>query len=92
MWMRAEEDLPPATVRDVRVALGRAEIGMAEHLLDAPEVGAALEQVRGEGVPEQVRVDAPRLQARLLRKPAQDQERSGASSGPPRAFRKSSGR
>ena len=29
---------------------------MPEHLLDAAEVGAALEQVRGERMPEQVRV------------------------------------
>ena len=47
---------------------------MAEHLLDAAQVGAALEQVRREGVAEQMRVDALRLEARLLGQAAQDHE------------------
>src|SRR5579859_316444 len=41
----------PATV-DVAVDLRRRERAVAEELLDHPEVGAALEQVGGEGVPE----------------------------------------
>ena len=44
----AEVSLAPAAVADVRVELGRREVGVAEHLLDAAEVGAALQQVRRE--------------------------------------------
>ena len=59
----AEVRLAAAAIRYVRVELGRAEVGMAEHLLDAAEVGAALEQVRRERVAQQVRMDAFRLEA-----------------------------
>ena len=38
----------------VRVDLGGGEIGVAEHLLDGAQVGASLEQVGGERVPEGV--------------------------------------
>ena len=65
---------------------------MAEHLLHRAEVGAALEQVRRERVPEEVGVDPLRLQAGLLGEAPQDEERAGARQGPPRALRKSSGR
>ena len=51
---------------------------MAEHLLHAPQVGAALEQMRRERVAEQVGVDAPGLEAGLLGEPLQDQERARA--------------
>ena len=54
------------------------EVGVAEHLLDAAQVGAALEQVRRERVAQQVRVDALGLEAGLLGEPAQDQERARA--------------
>ena len=43
---------------------------MPEHLLDAAEVGAALEQVRREGVAEQVRVHPLRVEAGLRGEPA----------------------
>ena len=43
---------------DVRVALRRAEARVAEQLLDDAQVGAALQQVRREGVPQRVRTDA----------------------------------
>ena len=42
---------------DVGVDLGGGEVGVAEHLLDRAEVGAALEQVGGEAVAERVRRD-----------------------------------
>ena len=74
--VRVEVRLAPAPVRDVRVELGRAEVGVAEHLLDAAQVGAALEQVRRERVAEQVRVDALRVEAGGRGEPAQDQERA----------------
>ena len=51
---------------------------MAEHLLDAAQVGAALEQVRGERVAEQVGVNASGLEAGRLGEPPQDQERARA--------------
>ena len=39
---------------------------MPEHLLNGPQVGASLEQVRRERVAQEVRVDALRLEAGLL--------------------------
>ena len=33
---------------------------MAEHDLDGPQIGAALQQMRGEGVPQDVRADLAR--------------------------------
>ncbi len=38
-------DLPQARLEHVRVDLRRRQIGMPEHGLDRPEVGAAIEQV-----------------------------------------------
>ena len=73
--MRLEVDLAPASVGDVRVALGGPEVGMPEHLLDRAEIGSTLEEVRGEGVPEQVRVDALRLEPGLARKPPRGRRR-----------------
>ena len=66
----------------MRVELGRREVGVAEHLLHAAQVGAALEQVRRERVAEQVRVDALGLEARSLGQTAEDQERAGARERP----------
>ena len=45
-------------VGDVRVPLRRSDVGVAEHLLDASQVGAAFEQVRREGMAEEMRVYA----------------------------------
>ena len=39
---------------DVSVDLGRGQAGVAEHFLHGAEVGAAVEQVRGEGMAELV--------------------------------------
>jgi len=60
----AEVDVAPAAVGDVGVKLGRAEVGMAQHLLDAAQVGTAFEQVRGERVAQQVRMHPFGLEAR----------------------------
>src|SRR4249919_2763267 len=76
--MRSEVGVAATTVGDVRVPLRRREVGVPEHLLDAAEVGAALEQVCGERVAEQVRVDARRIQTCLLGEASEDQERPGA--------------
>ena len=48
MRVRLEVQLPAAPVGYVCVELGRGEVGVAEHLLDAPQVGAALEQMGGK--------------------------------------------
>src|SRR5205085_4589918 len=73
-----EVELAPTAIADVRVDLGGRRVGKKKNLLDATEIGAALQQVRGERMPEQVRVDPPRLEARLLRQAAQDQEHACA--------------
>jgi hypothetical protein len=52
MWVRAKIQLSTTAIGYVRVKLGRREIGVAEHLLDAAQVGAALEQMGGERVAE----------------------------------------
>jgi len=41
---------PQALLEHVGVDLGRRNVGVAEQLLDGAQVGAALEQVAGEGV------------------------------------------
>ena len=76
--MRLEIQLAAAAVGYVGVELRRGQIRVSEHLLNGAQVGAALEQVGGEGVAEQVGVDAARLEARLVRELAQDQEGAGA--------------
>ena len=70
------------TVGDVRVSLGRPDVGVAEHLLDAAEVGAALQQMRRERVPQQVRMHPAGLEAGAVREPAEDEERAGARERP----------
>lgn len=40
---------------DVRVYLGRADIGVTEHFLYGSYVGAALKHVRSEAMPQNVR-------------------------------------
>ena len=79
MGVGLEVDLAAATVRHVRVALCRSEVRVPEHLLDGAEVGAAFEQVRGERMAEEMRVDSPGLEAGSFRELAQNQE--GARAG-----------
>src|SRR5215210_8139991 len=67
-----------APIGHVRVELGRGEIGVPEHLLDAAQVGASLEEMSGERVAQQMRVHPFRLEARLAGELAQDQERARA--------------
>src|SRR5688572_18167887 len=54
--MRAVIDAPKAARVDVAVDLGRREGRVPEELLDDAEVGAALEEMGRERVPEPVRV------------------------------------
>ena len=72
--MRLEVHLAPAPVGDVRVALGRPEVGVPEHLLYRAEVGSALEQVRRERVAEEMRMDATGLEAGTFGELPQDEE------------------
>ena len=66
----------------MRVDLRRGDIGMAEHELHAAQVGAALEQVAGEGVAQHVRRDARRIDAGRERRLLQELARNaGASDG-----------
>ena len=90
--VRLEVELAPAAVGDVRVQLGRGEVGVPEHLLDAAQVGAALRAggsrtSGGGGAGGRARLEAGlRGELRRMRKaPAR-------VSGPPWALRKSSGR
>ena len=78
MRVRVEVDVPASAVGDVRVALRRPEIGVAQHLLHRAQVSASLEEVRRERMPEEVRVHPDGLEARALRELAQDEERAGA--------------
>ena len=54
--MRALEDMSQPFPADVGVDLGRGQVGVAEKLLHGTEVGAAVEQVGGERVPQRVRM------------------------------------
>ena len=45
------------------INLGGGQVAMAEQLLDAPQVGAAVEQVGGEAVPQGVGTGADRAEA-----------------------------
>jgi len=46
---------PEARLQHVRVYLCRRQIGMSKHHLDGPEIGAAIEEVRRERMPQHVR-------------------------------------
>jgi hypothetical protein len=58
----------------VRVQLGGREVGVAEHLLHTAEVRAAFEEMGREGMAQQMRMDARRLETGLFGAAAQDQE------------------
>ena len=82
MWMCPEIQLAAPRIGYVRVELCRGEIGVAEHFLNGSEVGASLEQVSGEGMPEDVRVDAGGVEPRHFGQTAEDQEGTGAGERP----------
>ena len=62
----------------MRIELRGGEVGVAKHLLDAAEIGAAFEQVSRERVSEQMGMDPLGLEPGLLGQTAQHQEHSGA--------------
>src|ERR1041385_3964821 len=78
MRMRLEVQLAPSAIGYVRVQLRGRQIGMPEHLLHGPQVGASLQQVRREGVAQEMRVDALGLEPGLGGQAAQDQEHAAA--------------
>src|SRR5687768_18413055 len=63
--VRLVVDLDELLHGDVRVDLGGGEAGVAEELLYVAEVGAAVEEVRGEGVAQGVRADVVDARADL---------------------------
>ena len=58
--MKSAVDVPESGSVDVRVDLGRADVGVAEKLLDGSNVRSVRKHVRGKAVPEDVRGDAVR--------------------------------
>jgi hypothetical protein len=74
MRVRVEIQLPTPPIGYVRVQLGRRKVCVAEHLLHAAQIRAALEQMRGERVTQEMGVDAGRVEAGLLGQPPQNQE------------------
>src|SRR5690349_82885 len=76
--MGLEIEFAAASVADMRVELGRRQVGVAQHLLHAAQIGAALEQMRGERVSEQVRVHALGLEARFLGEALEHQKGTGS--------------
>jgi hypothetical protein len=72
--MRLEVQLAAAAIGYVGVELRCREIGMTEHFLNTSQVGAALEQMRRERVPQEVRVDALGLEPGALGESPEDQE------------------
>ena len=55
------DDLGQAVGGDVGVDLGRGDVGVAQQGLDDAKVGAAFQQVGGEGVAQDVGADAGRV-------------------------------
>src|SRR5436305_1372671 len=74
MRMRSVVQLATPPIGYVRIELGRRQIRVSEHLLDRAEVGAPFEQVRREGVAQQVRMHTLRLEPGGRGEAAQDQE------------------
>src|SRR4051794_3427078 len=57
-WVRLEVHVLQPVGRQVRVELCGGDVGVTEHLLQAAQVAAAREEVRGERVPQRVRAHA----------------------------------
>jgi hypothetical protein len=56
-WMKLPMNSFEPLLIDMRVDLRGRNIGVAEHLLNNPQIGAVSEQVRRETMPEKVRVN-----------------------------------
>ena len=81
--MAAEVDLAATPVADVGIELRCPEIRVAEHLLNAPKIGPALEEVGREGVAQEMGVDALGFEPGSLGQAPEDQEGSCASQRAP---------
>ena len=64
------------------IELGRTEVGVAEHLLHAAEVGAAFEEMGGERMTQEMGMDAARLQAGFVRQAPEDEKDACARERP----------
>src|SRR5260221_52010 len=60
--MRLDQRLEPLA-EHMGIDLRRRDIGVAEHLLDAAQIGAVVEEMAGEGVAQHMRRDAPGIDA-----------------------------
>src|ERR1043166_409758 len=60
-WLRPRMKLPVHSLKplliDMRVHLGRGNIGMPQHFLNNPQISAVPEQMRSETVPKKVWID-----------------------------------
>src|SRR5690349_10834911 len=79
-WMKTVVDRTQTRFEDVRVDLRRREVGVAEHQLNGAQVGAALEQMRRERMPQHVRAQRAR-ELRLAAVALQDLPESDAAHG-----------
>jgi hypothetical protein len=57
-WMASLVGLQEMSGVDVRIALGGGEAGVAQKLLDRPEIRASLEEVCGEAMAQRMRAHA----------------------------------
>ena len=58
-----EDELFQALLQHVRVDLRGGDVGVSQQLLHRAQVGAAVQQMAGKGVPQDVRGDAFRIEA-----------------------------
>jgi hypothetical protein len=75
-------DLAEATGVDVAVSLGRGQRAVAEKLLDHAQVGAPLEKVRREGMPEPVGMGEEATDRARVEPPASRREEQGVFGAP----------
>jgi len=80
--VRLSIDLEQLRGVHVRVALRRRQLHVPEQLLDRAQVGACLQEVRREGVPQRVRADA---ESRAAGRDVTRDEALDTATGQPRA-------
>ena len=56
-WMKFAVHFLQAALIHMGIYLRRADIGMAEHFLDDPQIGSTTEQMCREAVPQLMRMD-----------------------------------
>ena len=90
--MKPVVDRAQPRLEHVRVDLRRRQVGVAEHHLNGAQVGAALEQVRRERMPQHVRAERRAEAGARGRTPSESSRSRRGSSGPPRALTNSATR